>query len=217
MAIESTLKNLVLTLVVVTIASALGLGGMNVVTQEPIQQTKQAKVAEALKEVLPPYDNDPAAEMSVVETDGMPVKVYKATKDGQFVGGAVESFSAKGFSGMITVMYGFDKEGKITGYSVLSQAETPGLGTKMVDWFMPPKAPVRSVVEKVFGFEVATEAAKSNVYGLCPGDEGLSVSKDGGSIDAITAATISSRAFLDATNRAYSVFKQSLAAGGEQQ
>ncbi len=217
MAIESTLKNLVLTLVVVTIASALGLGGMNVVTKEPIQLAKQAKVAAALKEVLPPYDNDPASEVTVIEADGMPVKVYRATKGGELVGQAVESFSAKAFSGMITVMYGFDAEGKITGYSVLQQAETPGLGTKMVDWFMPPKAPVRSVVEKTFGFEVATVAAQSNIYGLCPGDEGLKVSKDGGSIDAITAATISSRAFLDAANRAYSVFKQSLADNGEKQ
>lgn len=207
MARESTLKNLVLTLVVITILSALGLGGMSVLTAEPIAKAKQEKVLAALKDVLPPFDNDPSKDMKEVEIDGEKVKVYMATMQGKPVGAAVESFSSKGFGGRISVMFGFKEDGQINGYSVLNHAETPGLGDKMVYWFQPPKAPVKSVVETVFQFEVKQAARNSNVYGLCPGTEGLTVSKDGGKIDAITAATISSRAFLDAANRAYKVFE----------
>ncbi len=208
MARESTLKNLVLTLGVITMLSALGLGGMNVLTQEPIAKAQQAKVLAALNEVLPAFDNDPSTDMKQVEVDGEQVKVYMATKEGNPVGAAVESFSPKGFGGRISIMFGFNADGTIKGYSVLNHAETPGLGDKMVYWFQPPQAPVKSVVESLFLFEVKQAARNSNVYGLCPGSEGLTVSKDGGKIDAITAATISSRAFLDAANRAYRVFEQ---------
>ena len=84
-------------------------------------------------------------------------------------------------------MVGFDKEGNILDYAVLQQAETPGLGTKMVDWFK-------------------TDKGNQNIKGKNPGEKQLSVSKDGGDIDAITAATISSRAFLGAVNKAYAAF-----------
>ena len=67
-------------------------------------------------------------------------------------------------------------------------------------------APVKSLIERIFGFEIKPAEKNSNIYGVSP-EGGLSVSKDGGTIDAITAATISSRAFLDAANRAYSAFK----------
>ena len=76
----------------------------------------------------------------------------------------------------------------------------------MVDWFKPPVAPVKSLVDRIFGFEIKPAVKNSNVYGISP-EGGLAVSKDGGTIDAITAATISSRAFLDAANRAYNAFK----------
>ena len=72
--------------------------------------------------------------------------------------------------------------GVIYNYSVLSHKETPGLGSKMDSWFV--------------------KGAKGNIIGKNPGTKGLQVSKDGGDVDAITAATISSRAFLDAVNRA---------------
>ena len=114
--------------------------------------------------------------------------------DGQVVGAAVESFTNKGFSGEIRVIVGFDTEGKIKDYSVLQHSETPGLGSKMQEWFR-------------------TDRNKQNVIGREVGS-GLKVSKDGGDVDAITAATISSRAFLDAINRAYAAFSQTDATGG---
>jgi electron transport complex protein RnfG len=88
-------------------------------------------------------------------------------------------------------MVGFDTEDRVVNYAVLSHAETPGLGSKMNDWFRDTARPNQVVVGR----------------NLSEGN--LSVSKDGGQIDAITASTITSRAFLEAINRAYMVYKKS--------
>lgn len=203
MALQSTMRNMVVVLVGAGVAAALGLGIVNMLTKKPIEKAKAEKELSALREVLPEFDNDPVAEMKIESVDGGELRVYPATKDGESVGTAVQSFSPNGFGGLVTVMVGFDKEGAINGYSVLEQAETPGLGTRMVDWFKPQGDPVVSGVEHLFGFRMQQAARKSNIYGMRPGEGKLIVSKDGGQIDAITSATISSRAFLDAVNRAY--------------
>lgn len=202
MARKSTLGNLVVTLVVITVFSAVGLGGMNVLTKEPIEAAKSAKVISALQEVLPEFDNNPAEEMREVEVEGGVLRVYPATLGGEHVGMAVESFSHSGFGGTVAVMVGFTAAGEVSGYSVLEHAETPGLGDKMVDWFKPPVDPARSLVERIFGFTVPVVERSSNIYGKNPSVAPLVVANDGGDVDAITAATISSRAFLDAVNRA---------------
>jgi len=92
-------------------------------------------------------------------------------------------------------MVGFDQDGKIVNYSVLEQTETPGLGTKMVDWFK-------------------TKKGNQDIRQLNPSEVNFTVSKDGGDIDAITAATISSRAFLKAISDAYAVYAEQHAADG---
>ena len=102
------------------------------------------------------------------------------------MGPAVES-SANGFGGALTVLVGFDNDGNIIDYSLLSHAETPGLGSKAADWFK--------------------KGAKGDITGKNPGEVALTVSKDGGQIDAITASTITSRAFLLAVNNAYAAYK----------
>lgn len=203
MALQSTMRNMVVVLVGAGVVAALGLGVVNMLTKKPIEKAKAEKELAALREVLPEFNNDPVKEMRIEAVEGGELRVYPASKDGEKVGTAVQSFSPNGFGGMVTVMVGFDKEGAINGYSVLEQAETPGLGTKMVDWFKPQGEPVVSGVERLFGFRMPQNPRKSNIYGMRPGDAQLRVSKDGGQIDAITSATISSRAFLDAVNRAY--------------
>ena len=90
----------------------------------------------------------------------------------------------KGFGGEIRVIVGFDTEGKLLNYSVLQHAETPGLGAKMQEWFR-------------------TDKNRQSVLGRNLSDGELKVTKDGGDVDAITASTITSRAFLNAVNRAY--------------
>jgi electron transport complex protein RnfG len=86
-------------------------------------------------------------------------------------------------------MVGFTTEGNISGFRVLEHKETPGLGSRMYNWFSDKNKP------------------KQNVIGTNPDKSNFMVIKDGGSFDAITAATISSRAFLESVRRAYNTWK----------
>ncbi len=167
------------------VAGAL-LGWVNDVTAEPIAQANAKTLSDAIAVVVPGFDNNPAESPEVVEVNGVSYKIYKATKGGKFVGAAVES-SSNGFGGALTVLVGFDPDGNIIDYSLLSHAETPGLGSKAADWFK--------------------KGAKGDITGKNPGEAPLTVSKDGGQIDAITASTITSRAFLLAVNNAYAAYK----------
>ena len=143
-------------------------------------------MSDAIAVVVPGFDNNPAEAPETVEVNGATYKIYKATKGGEPIGAAVES-SANGFGGALTVLVGFDNDGNIIDYSLLSHAETPGLGSKAADWFK--------------------KGAKGDITGKNPGEAALTVSKDGGQIDAITASTITSRAFLLAVNNAYAAYK----------
>ena len=107
--------------------------------------------------------------------------------NGNDLGAAVES-STLGFGGTLKVLVGFDPEGKILGYTLLEHTETPGLGAKADKWFQ--------------------KGQKGDIIGKDP-KEPLTVSKDGGQVDAITASTITSRAFLLAVNNAYNAYKAS--------
>ena len=187
---KSSLVNMVLSLGIITIAAAAILGGVYAATKGPIEEAAQAKQVEAVKAVTPDFNNDPVAEMTTVVPEGeeRALKVFPARQDGRLVGTAVESYSMNGFSGEITLIYGFDTEGTLTGFEVMTHQETPGLGAKMDEWFKP--------AEGVAGAEGRT------VIGRNPASTNFTVSKDGGDIDAITAATITSRAFLDALARA---------------
>ncbi|MCG8401928.1 MAG: RnfABCDGE type electron transport complex subunit G, partial [Firmicutes bacterium] len=106
---------------------------------------------------------------------------------GEPVGIAVRTFSPDGYGGEIRLMVGFDTEGVVTGTSVLSHTETPGLGAKMTE-----------------------ESFQAQFRGIDPAREPLAVVKDGGTIDALTAATISSRAFVEAINLAWRVVDAAL-------
>ncbi len=162
------------------------LGWVNGVTAEPIAQANAKILSDAIKVVVPDFDNNPAEASETIEIEGATYKVYKATKSGEFVGAAVESASM-GFGGDLRILVGFTPEGKIVDYSVLAHAETPGLGSKAAEWFK--------------------KGAKGDITGMNPGEKELVVSKDGGQVDAITASTITSRAFLLAVNKAFKAFK----------
>ena len=186
---------MLLSLTSICVVSGAILAAVNNITAGPIAASKTAALETAIKAVTPEFNNKPTEESYMAPTgNGDSLKIYPAKMDGQLVGAAVESFTNKGFSGEIRVIVGFDTEGKIKDYSVLQHSETPGLGSKMQEWFR-------------------TDRNKQNVIGREVGS-GLKVSKDGGDVDAITAATISSRAFLDAINRAYAAFSQTDATGG---
>lgn len=186
--LESSFKNMVLVLTTITVVATVALSSVYSLTKEPIAASKKAKKENAIKEVLVPFDR---LEEETVLLENIPDSfyVYKAYKGDDFVGAAVLTFSKNGFSGEIKIMVGFDKEGNIINYSVLDQKETPGLGTKMVDWFK-------------------TEKGNQDIRGLNGAKNNLTVSKDGGEVDAITAATISSRAFLESVRYAYIAYTQ---------
>ena len=180
---ESSLKNMVLVLFTITLLSSAAVGGVYMLTKEPIAQAKVAAVNDALKQVLPEYE---ATTSQDIEVNALPVKVHTATVADKAVGYAVESISKNGFGGEVRLMVGFDTEGTILNINVLEQKETPGLGTKMAD---EGNVLLASLKDK--------NAAQVN----------LTVKKDGGDIDALTAATISSRAYAEAVAVAFEAFK----------
>lgn len=180
--LESSFLNMALVLTVITLIAAGALASVYTLTEEPIRLAKEQKKEQAIKDVLAPYTR-------LEEPDTINgLTVVRAYNEDAFVGAAVES-SAIGFGGTIRIMIGFDKEGKIFNYSVLEQAETPGLGTKIVDWFK-------------------TNKGKQDIRTINPSEINFTVTKDGGAIDAITAATISSRAFLEAVTQAYAAYAE---------
>ena len=174
---KSTLINMVAVLFSITLIASAGVGAVNMITVEPIAAAKAAATEAALGVVLPAFDKTESEELTI---DEMPIVVYTATNAGETVGYAVETMTKQGFSGVVKLMVGFLPDGTVNNINVLQQAETPGLGTKMCDEGNPLLAGVK-------------------------GKEGTAtfrVKKDGGEVDALTAATISSRAYLDAVNRA---------------
>ncbi len=194
--LESSFKNMLLVLTGIALFAAVTLAAVYNLTQEPIEQAKTAKQENAIKEVLPPFEKLDEPEIVNLPDKGDFI-IYKAyDSNNKFVGAAVESFSNNGFSGEIKIMVGFDTDGNIVDYSVLEQKETPGLGTKMADWFK-------------------TDKGGQNIKGKNPAVNNLKVTKEGGEVDAITAATISSRAFLEAVQNAYAAYANNPDAGAD--
>lgn len=207
----SSLSNMVITLLVITAVAGGSLGFVYRLTKDPIAQASMAKQQEAIKLVVPGFDNDPAAEMYEIESEeGFNLKVFPAKEGEELVGVAIETMSNKGFGGDIKIMVGLKPDGTVIDYQVLSHKETPGLGTKMVDWFKPHAAEGgerNAFFDWLYGIKSGGGNSDGNsVIGKNPKTTNFTVSKDGGDIDAITAATISSRAFLDAVCIAYKTY-----------
>lgn len=187
---ESTFKNMVISLTLISLVASACLGFVYEMTKEPIELANLNKKLDAIKRVVPEFTNNPNDEMYRLPTgEGDSLDIYPAKKDNVIVGYAVNTNTSKGFSGNISLMAGFKPDGTIINITVLEQKETPGLGTKM-----------------------AEPAFKDQFIDKNPAEFALRVKKDGGPVDAITAATISSRAFCDAIQRAYNALQK----GGEQ-
>lgn len=207
--LKSSYKNMLLSLFFICLLAAGLLAKVNDMTEAPIADAKALKLEEAIKNVVPEFDNNPVAESYKVATDGGDsLLVYPAKMGDDIVGFAVNSYSNNGFSGNIQVMVGFDTQNSIVNYAVLSHAETPGLGSQMVDWFKP-QVQEYSLIEKLFGFQVKQSEANSSIIGKNPETTKFEVTNDGGDIDAISASTITSRAFLEAVRRAYAAYTES--------
>jgi electron transport complex protein RnfG len=185
MAKSSSFSNMLIVLTVIALVSSALLGGVYLLTEEPIEAAKVAKINTSIAKVVEPFDNNPSAKPDTVELDGRKLILYTAKQGDKVVGVAVETFTTKGFGGLISLMVGFLPDGTIRNIVVLSHSETPGLGDK-ID---------KSKSDFTLQFE-----------GKHPDNFKLIVKKDGGDVDAITASTISSRAYCDAVTRAYKAF-----------
>jgi electron transport complex protein RnfG len=184
--LPSTFFNMVMVLTVIALVSALALGFTYSGTKDAIAMVEVKRTLKALNEVLPQFDNDPNAEKYTLEDEeyeGM--EFFPAKKGGESVGVAVRTYSDNGFSERIWLIVGFTNDKKINNISVVKHKETPGLGTKMKE----PRF-------------------KDQFKGKDPVSFKLKVKKDGGDVDAIAAATITSRAFCDATDKAYHAMKE---------
>ncbi len=187
--IKSSFINLLLTLAIVTLIAGLSLGYVYQWTKEPIAQAQMAKQLKAIESVVEGYDNNPVNEKYKVATpDGKDsLEFFPARKGEELIGVAIKTKSTRGYSGDIWVMVGFDQAGQIKNIVVIEHKETPGLGSKMT-----------------------TPAFVNQFLNKHPEKLKLKVKKDGGDIDAISGATISSRAYVEAVQSAFDTFKSSV-------
>ena len=186
--LESSLVNMVLVLTGVAVVMGGVLAWVNHLTSGPIDVQKQQALENGIKTVMQ------ADQLTVSKTDTVKTTDAKGKEQIYIIynnekGAAVES-TAMGFGGQLKVLVGFDNDGNIRGYTLLEHQETPGLGAKADQWFQ--------------------KGQKGDIIGKNPSSP-LTVSKDGGQVDAITASTITSRAFLLAVNNAYNAYKGQVA------
>lgn len=178
-------------LVGVAVIVGLALAYVNHLTEAPIKEKAEQTLAQGIKDVMGTTNLKVTDNQTVTQTFGGKEATFVIHKtvdnSGKPLGAAVESTTG-GFGGDLKVLVGFDTEGKILGYTILQTSETPGLGAKAGQWFQ--------------------KDGKGNIIGMSPKQGELTVKKDGGQVDAITASTITSRAFLKAVNQAYSVYSQ---------
>lgn len=192
--LQSTLPNMVVVLTAVAVISGAVLASVNNATEAPIKAQGEKALAEGIKSVMAADHLKVTGEDTVRQDVNGKEQVFVihnvSDAQGKYLGAAVES-TTMGFGGDLKVLVGFSSDSRILGYTVLQHAETPGLGAKADAWFQNPAAPGSNIVGRVM------DTAKP-----------LTVSKDGGEINAITASTITSRAFLSAVNQAYAAYKQ---------
>ncbi len=186
MAKKSSFKNMFLTLLLICFGGSAILGGVYLLTHGPIEAAQTAKVNRALMGVLPEFDNTPSEECFEMDLEGQVIKAYPALFNGEPVGWAVEVVTTRGFGGPIQIMVGFLPDGTIFNSALISHSETPGLGDKL---------------------DAEKSDFSTQFKGKHPATFTLAVKKDGGMVDAITAATISSRAFCHAMEVAYKAFQ----------
>ncbi len=182
---ESTFITMTLSLLIITLIAGISLGFINDITKGPKAKAKLERKVNALKQVLPEFNNDVVNEVKSMKLENVKdsTEIYNGFMDGKNTGTAIVGSSEKGFSGLIKIMVGFKPDGSINNISVLEQKETPGLGTKIKD-----------------------DKFLKQYRDKDPSTFNLKAKKDGGEIDALTGATITTRAFSEAAQQAYDVF-----------
>ena len=183
---------MILSLGIIGIVAGGILGGMYAITKEPIAAAEKNQLTTSIAEVAPHFDNSPEDDRDTIKMEGKDFIIYPTYEKGKLKGAAVLGYTMDGFSGEVAILCGFETDGTVKDYRVIRHAETPGLGAKMEEWFHDPTG-ARSVI------------------GKNPSVQSFYVTKDkdkNGEIDAITAATISSRAFLSVIRGAYMAYRE---------
>ncbi|MBO4671085.1 MAG: RnfABCDGE type electron transport complex subunit G [Bacteroidales bacterium] len=178
MAAKSNLKNMALSLTLVCLVCSAVLGSVYAVTSGPIREAEQAKTTASIARVLPAFEGQPTLESVCV--DGVDYNYYRAPGAGYAVISTVV-----GFGGPLTLMVGIGEDGVVYNTVVLSHSETPGLGAKCTT--------EQGFIDQFKGWDPAARQ--------------LAVRKDGGEVDAITASTITSRAYAKAVAQSCAVYK----------
>lgn len=168
---------MVLCLFGTTLFCSAVLAGVYAVTKEPIEKTDKAILQASISKVLP--EGGEITDAQECHVGGQPSECWYSMKDGERLGMAVKS-TVVGFGGPLTLMVGILPDGTIYNTSVLSHSETPGLGAKCT----------------------SDEHFYGQFRGWNPEEKRLLVKKDGGDVDAITASTITSRAYTLAVQNA---------------
>lgn len=177
---------------IITAVTGLILGGVYTMTLEPIRKSKNLEKNKALAETLPG-----AAKFENVEIAGEPgliKEINRGTLDGELIGYNY-TVTPKGYDGPLEIMAGVSKDGKLMAIKILQHTETPGLGAKAANEDF--RAQFR---EKAVGrFTVIKTGASA-------ADE----------IQALSGATITSKAVTDGVNAALSYFSEHHAAAAPQ-
>jgi electron transport complex protein RnfG len=184
---------LIVALALIAAVAAALLGWVYLLTEAPIATALKAKTDAALKEVIPGVES---IDEQTVEIDG--VTFYTGRKGGQVVGFAGETITPKGYNGNVTVLAGLTLDGTITTVLVTKQAETPGLGTVVCD--RKREKTISKIIKGIEETGLPPNPVLDQFSGMKAeaGQAPWMVKKDGGQLDAVTGATITSRAVSDA-------------------
>lgn len=208
-------------LAVLGLISAVLLAVFSDIVSEPIAAAELRTTNEALKQILPAFDNQPSEDQIVLKQGDMEITFMGAVKDGRLVAVAA-SGARKGYAAPVQALIGFDLDGKIRAVLITKQNETPGLGANVCQ---------RQFKKTIFNlFEKRPEGLAPNSFldqfngkTAEPGTN-WKVRKDGGNIDYVTGATITSRTITELAdsvaqcflaNRAEIIAKLSPAGGNE--
>lgn len=195
---------LILALTLIAAVAGLILSQVESLTREPIKEQRRIQMLKAISAVLPAYDNSPDTDkvelQNGLDKKGRPAMMtfYRGRQAGALTGTAFKVVATEGYSGNIVIMVGLNPQDSLHGIEILTHAETPGLGAR--------------IIEPVF---------KQQFKGKSLDNADWRVKKDGGQFDQITGATISPRAIVKAVKAGLEFYRdhkaEILTAQGEAQ
>jgi electron transport complex protein RnfG len=182
-------------LTLICAVAALALAAVHASTAPVIVEQERQFTLRSIKQAIATYDNEPDQDVALIDEGGSPVCVYRGRQGDEIVGVAFERLQGGGYSGDIKVLVGISPDGLVAcgdnggwlGVQILQHAETPGLGARMTE-----------------------EGWRRQFCGhsLDDGDTFWRVRKEGGQVDQLTGATITSRVVSEALQAGLQFFQE---------